>query len=65
MKLWRKSSLCDSNACVEVAWILGGDSSSVSEVAVRSSRNIFHTLSFTVEEWETFVEGVKAGEFDL
>jgi hypothetical protein len=57
---WIKSSLSFSNSnCVEVAALPGGG------VAVRSSKNpAGAVLRFTPGEWDAFVGGAKAGEFD-
>lgn len=44
-------------ACVEVAHNAGG-------VLVRDSKDPHHTLQFTVAEWDAFLKGAKAGEFD-
>jgi len=54
---WRKSSRCESSACVEVA-IGDGD------VEVRNSTDPATTLTFSPDEWAVFIAGVKAGEFD-
>jgi Domain of unknown function (DUF397) len=59
---WRTSSFSNSdedNNCVEVAFLPGG------EVAVRDTKN--RTLPahrYTAAEWDAFVAGVRAGEFD-
>ena len=54
---YRKSSYSGGGNCVEVA--LRG------KVLVRhSARRDEATLVFTREEWDAFVKGVKAGEFD-
>jgi len=55
---WRKSSYSsDSCNCVEVATAAG-------PVLVRDSKNpTGPVLTFTTEEWEAFVAGVKGGEF--
>jgi hypothetical protein len=54
---WQKSSYCGTNACVEVSVSADG-------VLVRDSRSPEAApLSFTVEEWTAFVQGIKAGEF--
>ena len=58
---WRKSSFSggNGNSCVEVAFLSEGD------VAVRDTKN--RTLPahrYTAAEWEAFVAGVRAGEFD-
>ncbi len=56
---WLKSSLCASNACVEVAAI-------GSTLVIRDSKNPSGgTLVFTKEEWKAFTGGVSQGEFDL
>lgn len=58
---WRRSSYCTGAAttCVEVAV---GDGI----VAVRDSKVVpGPVLRFTVEEWEAFVHGVRAGEFEV
>jgi hypothetical protein len=55
---WKKSKASGTSNCVEVK---------VQEraVKVRNSRMRESELSFTKVEWHAFVEGVKAGEFDL
>ena len=58
---WFKSSFSSSNGgnCVEVASNLSGI------VAVRDSKNPDGpVLVFTPDEWQAFVAGVHAGEFD-
>jgi hypothetical protein len=55
---WRKSSLCGSSSCIEVAQLRGG-------VAIRDSKESEGpVLRYTSDEWKAFVAGVKAGEFD-
>jgi hypothetical protein len=62
---WRKSSFSGGNGggndggCVEVAFLAGG------HVALRDTkdRSLLPHL-FTAGEWEAFLTGVKAGEFD-
>jgi hypothetical protein len=60
--LWRKSVRSDDNggACVEVADLPDGGA------AVRDSKakGDGPILVFTALEWESFVGGVKDGEFD-
>jgi hypothetical protein len=59
---WRKSSFSDSNGdgeCVEVAFLDGG------QVALRDSKNPTRQPHvFTSHEWECFLAGVHAGEFE-
>lgn len=55
---WRKASFCASGECVEVAQQAG-------MILLRDSkRPRGGVLRYTAEEWESFVRGVKAGEFD-
>lgn len=57
--VWRKSTLSMSNGCVEVAIQDDG-------VALRDSKDgSGPVLLFTRHEWEAFVGGIRAGEFDL
>jgi hypothetical protein len=61
--MWIKSSFCsaDKPQCVEVKLTDSG------EAELRDSKlgPLFSpVLSFTAGEWEAFVAGVKAGEFD-
>lgn len=60
---WLKSTFSNGtggNNCVEVRWIYGHD------VMIRNSNKPNgHRVRFTPEEWKAFVEGVKAGQFDL
>jgi hypothetical protein len=57
---WKKSGRCDNSGpnCVEVAFVEGG-------VGVRDSKSPDNPLAFTTDEWDTFVAGAKAGDFDL
>ena len=55
---WHKSSFSGANGCVEVALVEGG-------AAVRDSKDpASPVLRFTAREWEAFLAGVRAGEFD-
>lgn len=55
---FKKSSRCGDSACVEVGRI--------NDVTiVRSTTAPENVVTFTKEEWRPFIEGVKAGEFDL
>lgn len=56
---WHRSSRCANGGCVEVAR-LGTD-----EFAVRDSKRADSpVLTYDRQEWDAFIEGVKAGEFD-
>ncbi|WP_424529051.1 DUF397 domain-containing protein [Sphaerisporangium viridialbum] len=66
---WRKSSYTGSNGgnCVEVAELTGvTDGPDNAElIAVRDSKNPDGPkLFFTPAEWDAFLNGVKASEFD-
>ncbi len=57
---WIKSSFSNGsggNNCVEVGGAAG-------DVFVRHSRRPLDITAFTRAEWDAFVAGVKAGEFD-
>lgn len=58
---WFKSSLSFANGnCVEVQFLTDGG------VQVRNSRDrAGAVITYTREEWEAFLGGVKNGEFDL
>lgn len=56
---WRKSSRSESGQCVEVR--VGS-----SEVWVRNSRDRHGlVLTFSLPEWQAFLEGAVSGEFNL
>ena len=56
---WRKSTYSASNGCVEVAFVDG-------QVGVRDSKDREGpALVFTASEWEAFIGGARAGEFEL
>jgi hypothetical protein len=55
---WRRSSWCESSQCVEVA-LVGSD------VLLRDSKNSDQVLRVARTDWTAFVEGVRAGEFDI
>ena len=55
---WSKSSWSGVNGCVEVAFVQD-------RVAVRDSKDRGGpVLVFTAHEWQTFLRGVRDGEFD-
>jgi len=56
---FRISSFCsDAHGCVEVA--IGHDRVLVRDAKQKEAA----VLKFDAEEWNAFIEGVKAGEFD-
>jgi len=70
---WRKSRRSGNNGgdCVEVAALPGRDAAVENKTdqdevfVVRDSKNPERpTLTFTRDEWDAFVDGVKSGEFD-
>jgi Domain of unknown function (DUF397) len=58
--VWRKSTYSALNGCAEVAFLPDG------RVAMRDSKQPHAgALVFTPAEWRAFLDGVRAGEFDL
>jgi len=57
---WKKSSFCRETGCVEVQVNV---QDGIPHVGVRNP--VGAETWFTPEEWLTFLEGVKNGEFDL
>lgn len=58
-RVFVRSSFCALGECVAVSALPDGN------VAVRDAKaEDGPELSFTVEEWDAFVAGVKGGEFD-
>lgn len=55
---YKRSSFCESAGCVEWQQVAG-------IIYVRDSENPGVVLRFWREEWREFVQGVKAGEFDV
>lgn len=57
---WRRASRCDSGSCVEVALVRGG-------AAVRDSKQPEGApyIMFAAGAWRDFLDGIRAGEFDL
>ena len=55
---WRKASFCASGECVEVTQQNG-------MILLRDSKKPrSRPQHYTAEEWQSFVRGIKAGEFD-
>jgi hypothetical protein len=58
--MWKKSSYsAGQGACVAVTQFTDG------RVGVKHSINETIPITFTPREWEAFIAGVKASEFDL
>jgi hypothetical protein len=55
---WYRSSLCDSDTCVEV-------SVNHTAVLIRNSRDHTTELTFSPAEWRSFLMSAKNHEFDL
>lgn len=56
--IWTKSSLCKDFDCAEVSRI--GDGGAL----IRNSQRPGEVIALSGEEWDAFVAGVKAGDFD-
>jgi hypothetical protein len=55
--MWKTAVRCEASDCVEIAFFADC-------VAVRDSKHRMGAqLRFTYAEWNTFVEGVAAGDF--
>lgn len=55
---WRRAAACGESGCVEVA-------RTTDLVAVRDGKNPHGpALVFTADEWRTFLDGAKSGDFD-
>lgn len=66
MSDWKRSSYCDGGHCVEVSLTASvGPRTKPSVVGIRNSRSPSTEVYFTTEDWNEFIKGVKAGEFDL
>ena len=56
---WRKSSFSSQNGCIEVAPLGQG------HLALRDSKNPDQGyFVYNAHEWQSFVQAVRAGEFD-
>jgi hypothetical protein len=53
---WRRSSYCAAGDCIEVTIMAG--------MVVMRCTQFSHPRAFGRAEWDAFVKGVKAGEFD-
>lgn len=54
---WRKSSRCETNTCLEIGVAEG-------VLLIRNSADPNTAVSFTASEWNAFVAGLDAGDFD-
>ncbi|MBF9132393.1 DUF397 domain-containing protein [Plantactinospora sp. S1510] len=52
--IWRKSTRCESQHCVEMAQVRAG-------VAVRDSVNPEQSVAFSATAWQAFVDTLRAG----
>ena len=57
--VWRRSSFCAETSCVEVAHLPDG-----SVMLRRTPVGSHNPIPLTRAEWDAFIAGVKAGEFD-
>jgi hypothetical protein len=55
--VWQKASFCQTGECAEVA-------KKDDVVLMRNSTNPRCVVSYSNAEWDAFVQGIKAGEFD-
>ena len=62
--MYKKSSFCAGNGCVEVE-VITPSKANEGVVAVRSSDDKSHCVVFDYAEWNDFIKGAKAGEFDI
>lgn len=56
MHTWRRSSTCANSGCIEV--LITDRDVSIRDTLIR------HAITVNHDEWQTFIEGVKRGEFD-
>jgi hypothetical protein len=57
--VWRRSTRCESNSCVEVGFL-------PTQVAMRDSKDAHGpVLLFSAAEWAAFLDGARRGEFGL
>lgn len=72
---WVKSTCCEANACLEVTFTKASFSGNEACVEYHAHNDAVHVrdskdpdgpfLTFTPQEWNAFIQGAKAGEFDL
>ena len=53
---WYESKRCADGQCVQVA-------RAANEVLVRNSQRPDEVTRFTIDEWEAFTAGIRAGDF--
>lgn len=53
---WHRSSACADGSCLEIARSGG-------EMFLRNNQRPNEVTRFTIDEWEAFTAGVKAGDF--
>ena len=67
-RAWSKSSFSGNDTCCVEACIVDGSIFVRDSKFLREQSNVEADqpmLSYTVDEWNAFVAGVKAGEFDI
>lgn len=55
---WRRSTQCDTSACVEATPLGDG-------VAMRNSADPERVLRFSRPDWSALIAGIRAGDFDF
>lgn len=53
---WRKASFCASGECVEIA-------TQSNMIILRNSSQPRRVVRYTPAEWQSFAQGIRAGEF--
>lgn len=56
---WKRSSRCDTGACVEVA-----HGPYMGEVLIRTTNRPGRAIVLTPDEWDVFKAGIRDGDFD-
>lgn len=70
---WKKSSFCDTSACVEVAFAPEGNGTDIPQVTYMPDGDVVVTalgrpevrLVYSSREWNAFVKGAEAKQFDV